>query len=238
MPKKPSSGISERLGQNGYLVANPQDEHFGCDGGSNRYRDSFGGKSSGALCDRHGFAGRHIGVAAWHRSIDANNSINRRHSGFAAECKGNAPTREEIAAASEPADQSQIEMPQPSAEALLKQFQAWAGEEEARAPVEPVQPAQDARAVGSVQPVQDDLCRMPRQRSGPCKSTDTSGAFKMREQTSGPSDILARRSGGNKMHEHRSRPYKIHEHRTSLCKMPRHRRSCKASVGAIRSSRK
>jgi hypothetical protein len=57
-----------------------------------------------------------------------------------------APTREEIAAASEPADQSQTEISQPPAEALLKQFQAWAAEEDARAQVLPVQHVQDAPA--------------------------------------------------------------------------------------------
>jgi hypothetical protein len=69
---------------------------------------------------------------------------------------GDAPTRDGIAAASGPADQSQTEISEPPAEALLKKFQAWAGEEDARAPVEPVQPAQHARAQdGSAQPVQD-----------------------------------------------------------------------------------
>jgi hypothetical protein len=62
-----------------------------------------------------------------------------------------APTREEIAAAFEPADQSQTEIGQPPAEALLKQFQAWAAEEDTRAQVEAVQPVQDA----PVQVVQD-----------------------------------------------------------------------------------
>ena len=85
---------------------------------------------------------------------------------------------------------------------------------------------------------QHRLCKMPQHRSGPCKSTDTPVAYKMRGQRSDPGDIPAQRSGGNKMHGHRSRPYKIHEHRTSLCKMPRHRRSCKASVGAISPSKK
>jgi hypothetical protein len=83
-----------------------------------------------------------------------------------------APTRDETAA---DADQSQTKISEPSAETLLKQFQAW---------------------------------------------------------------VPAQRSGGSKMQGYRSRQYKIHEHRTSLCKMPRHRRSCKASVGAIRPSRK
>ena len=83
-------GYRESLGQSRYLVANPQDEYFGCNGDSDRCRGYIGRKSSRAPCERHGFAVRHIGVAAWHRSIDANNSINRRHSGFAADCKGRA----------------------------------------------------------------------------------------------------------------------------------------------------
>jgi hypothetical protein len=57
-----------------------------------------------------------------------------------------APTRDEIAAAFEPADQSQTEASQPPAEALFKQFQAWSAEQNARAPVGPVQPVQDAPA--------------------------------------------------------------------------------------------
>lgn len=84
-----------------------------------------------------------------------------------------APTRDEIAAALKAAHQSQTETGQPTAEAalkefrawavaeeagdqiaapadaLLKQFQAWAAEEEARTqvgPAEPVQPVQDAPA--------------------------------------------------------------------------------------------
>jgi hypothetical protein len=39
-----------------------------------------------------------------------------------------APTRNEIAAASEPTDQSQTKNRQPSADALFKEFQAWAAE--------------------------------------------------------------------------------------------------------------
>ena len=73
-----------------------------------------------------------------------------------------APARDEIAAAVEPADQNQtaIGQPpaetlfQPPAEALLKEFEAWAAKQDSRAQVVPVQPeqaapvqvAQDARA--------------------------------------------------------------------------------------------
>src|SRR6202035_3843740 len=52
-----------------------------------------------------------------------------------------APPRDEMTAALEPADQSQAEIRQPSAETLLKQFQAWAAEQDARAQVRPMQNA-------------------------------------------------------------------------------------------------
>jgi hypothetical protein len=61
-----------------------------------------------------------------------------------------APTRDEIAAAVEPAEQSQpaeqrqADIGEPINEALFKQFQAWAAEEEARAQAAPAQPAQAA----------------------------------------------------------------------------------------------
>lgn len=65
-----------------------------------------------------------------------------------------APTRDQVAAALEAGDRSESEIRQPPTEAPLKQFQAWAAEEDARAQVVP--PVQDAPAdVGSVQPVQD-----------------------------------------------------------------------------------
>ncbi|MBR1275499.1 hypothetical protein [Bradyrhizobium sp. AUGA SZCCT0283] len=73
-----------------------------------------------------------------------------------------APRRDEIAAAVEPAGQSatavepadqsqQAEVGQPLTEALFKQFQAWAAEKEAHAQAAPAQPVQAA----PVQVVQD-----------------------------------------------------------------------------------
>jgi hypothetical protein len=56
-----------------------------------------------------------------------------------------APSRDEIAAGFEPADQSQTEISGP-AESLLKQFQAWATDKDAEAQVGPIQPVQDAPA--------------------------------------------------------------------------------------------
>jgi hypothetical protein len=55
-----------------------------------------------------------------------------------------APPREEIAAASEPAGQSQTENSEPASEGLFRQFQAWAAEKDAQ--VGPVQSVQDAPA--------------------------------------------------------------------------------------------
>jgi hypothetical protein len=56
-----------------------------------------------------------------------------------------APTGDEIATTLT-ADQSQTDIRQPSAEALLNQFQAWAAKEDAQAQVRPVQPVQVAQA--------------------------------------------------------------------------------------------
>jgi hypothetical protein len=67
-----------------------------------------------------------------------------------------APPRDEIAAAVEPADQSQTGIGQPLTEDLFKQFQAWAAEEERRAQVEPAQPVQAA----PVKVVQDAPARV------------------------------------------------------------------------------
>ena len=60
-----------------------------------------------------------------------------------------APTGNEIAAAFKTAYDSQTEIRQPPAEALLNQFQAWAAEEDAQ--VVPVQPVQDAQPVRPMQ---------------------------------------------------------------------------------------
>jgi hypothetical protein len=62
------------------------------------------------------------------------------------------------AAAFKTADQSQTEIPQPSAEVLLNKFQAWAAEADARPQVPPVQP---------VQPVQEEDARPQAQRVEP-----------------------------------------------------------------------
>src|SRR5450432_2209308 len=69
-----------------------------------------------------------------------------------------APTGDEIAAAFNTAYQRQTENPQPPAEAVFNQFQAWAAEEDAQ--VRPVQPVQDAKP-----PVQDDQAQVVNARA-------------------------------------------------------------------------
>jgi hypothetical protein len=103
-----------------------------------------------------------------------------------------APTGDEIAAAFNTADQSQTENPQPPAEALFKQYQAWAAEEDARTP-RPLQPEQDA---------QHSSCKMPEPGSGPYKSTDRPGPCKSTDR-SGPSKMPRHRTGPCKMPRHR-----------------------------------
>src|SRR5258708_30344682 len=56
------------MGQSSYLIANPENKYLGGSGDSDRLRDSIGGRSNCALCERHGFAARHIGASVWHRS--------------------------------------------------------------------------------------------------------------------------------------------------------------------------
>jgi hypothetical protein len=56
-----------------------------------------------------------------------------------------APTGDETAAAFRTAYLNQAEIRQPAAESLLNQFQAWAAEEDARAPAAAAQPLQDAQ---------------------------------------------------------------------------------------------
>src|SRR3984893_11290816 len=69
-----------------------------------------------------------------------------------------SPTGAEIAAAFNTAYQRQTENPQPPAEAVFKQFQAWAAEEDAQ--VRPVQSVQDAQPQ-----VQDDQARVVNARA-------------------------------------------------------------------------
>ncbi len=63
------------------------------------------------------------------------------------------PKGDEMASPREAADQSQTEIRQQPAEDLLKQLQAWAAEEDARAKVEPVQSVQSVEPVQSVEAV-------------------------------------------------------------------------------------
>ena len=75
---------------------------------------------------------------------------------------GDASTRDETAAAPEPAGQSPTEIAQAPTEGLLKQFQSWATDEDTRAPAEPVPaaPAQLAQQDAPTQAAQDTPVRV------------------------------------------------------------------------------
>jgi len=77
-----------------------------------------------------------------------------------------APTDDEIATNLKTADQSQTDISQPSAEALLSQFQAWT--DDARAKVRPLQPVQAQvaqTAPEQIRPVQKQQQVRPVQRA-------------------------------------------------------------------------
>ena len=79
---------------------------------------------------------------------------------------GDTSTRDETAAAPEPAGQSPTEIAQAPTEGLLKQFQSWATDENTRAPAEPAvppepaAPAQLAHQEASAQAAQDTPVRV------------------------------------------------------------------------------
>jgi hypothetical protein len=64
------------------------------------------------------------------------------------------PMSDEMVSPREAADQSQTEIRQQPAEDLLKQLQAWAAEEDARAKVETVRSVETVQSVESVKPVE------------------------------------------------------------------------------------
>ena len=80
------------------------------------------------------------------------------------------PTGDEIAGGVKTAYQSQTENQQAKAEALFKQFQAWAAEKDARAQVRLVQPAPDARI--QARPVQERRHVRPEQKARHVRSEE------------------------------------------------------------------
>ena len=81
-----------------------------------------------------------------------------------------ALTRDEIATTFDTADQSQAEISEAPSGAFLKQLQDWAAKEDARAQIETMPPAQDARA----QALQSAQARvLPIQKQKPVQNTRT-----------------------------------------------------------------
>ena len=160
-------------------------------GDSDRHRYSIDRKSGCACCERDGFVGRQIGASAWSRSVDVNSSINRRHSGFAADngcadarrnccgCRTCRSSRREEPGRDRPATHGRLVQAIPG----LGGRGRYTGTGRARTTRQaaPVQVVQDAPA--QVRPVKKY------RRSGPCK---------MRAQRSGPSEITGQGSGRSK----------------------------------------
>ena len=148
-----------------------------------------------------------------------------------------APPRDEIAAAVEPADQSRVEVGQSQA----SQSQAETASHSlkhcssnsrlgrprkmTRAQAEPAQPAQAA----PVQVVQD----------APTQVRPVKKHRQVRSVQNARAEIRPQRNHRARVREEQDArgqvpPVADPERRTRLCKMPKHRRSCKASVCAIR----
>jgi hypothetical protein len=78
-----------------------------------------------------------------------------------------ATAREQIATPAEPANQVKAENSEPPAEDVLKQFQAWAAEEDTRAPVVAAEPA--PQPVQPAQVVQDDQAQVDEDAQAPVR---------------------------------------------------------------------
>ena len=83
---------------------------------------------------------------------------------------GGALTRDEIATNFDTTDQSQAGSSEAPSGALLKEFQDWATKEDARAPIETVRPAQDARAQ-VLQSAQARVLPIQKQKVQPVQNT-------------------------------------------------------------------
>ena len=137
-----------------------------------------------------------------------------------------APARDEIAAAPEPADENRTEIVQPPAEGLLKEFEAWAANKDTQAEAVPVQPA----PVAPVQVVQDAPVQVHREKApaGPagtkCASRDPATAT-----SSGKGPGRAKSTGAGCARTRRPR-------RSGRSRLRRHLGSCKASVALTAAS--
>jgi hypothetical protein len=76
---------------------------------------------------------------------DSGHSTPAIQSTASAEALPGTPPDDELLASFKAALENKAEVDQPRAEALFNQFQAWAAEEDARAPARPFKPVQDAR---------------------------------------------------------------------------------------------
>ena len=150
--------IGRGFGPSGYLVANPQDEHFGVNGDSDRYRCSVDRqiRSSSLRTSRLcGPTNRQFSLpadpststtqsVASTQDLPPATATRRRATKLLRLLNLPIRARPRPVKARPEAGQSQAETGQPLTEDLFKQFQAWAAEEDARPKAEPARPAQAA----------------------------------------------------------------------------------------------
>jgi hypothetical protein len=126
------------LEQSSYLVAKPQGEYFGCNGGNDRFAILSVGNPialfASATASLAGISAPQSGNGQSTPAIQSTASAQALQP-----AARDAPTRDEIVATFKTAHQSQTEIRQPPAEASFKQFQAWAAEQNAPAQVRPAQ---------------------------------------------------------------------------------------------------
>jgi hypothetical protein len=126
------------LEQSSYLVAKSQGEYFGCNGGNDRFAILSVGNPiaffASATASLAGISAPQSGNGQSTPAIQSTASAQALPP-----AARDAPTRDEIVATFKTAHQSQTEIRQPPAEALFKQFQTWAAEQNAPAQVRPVQ---------------------------------------------------------------------------------------------------
>ena len=117
------------------------------------------------------------------------------------------------------------EIGQPPAEALLKEFEAWAAGQ-TRAQAEPIQPAQAA-------PVQQQAAPVQVAQDAPAQVQPMKKHRRVRSVHNARAEIRSQRNHRARSREEQNAPVPIAPvpdpgHRSSLCKTPRHHRSCKS----------
>ena len=209
--------IGKGLGHSDDLVANSQDEYFGCSGDGDRHRDSIGRKSGCARCERDGLVGRQTGASAVRpirrrqqfkqlpaRRIRRRQRRMRRRAtkllrlwNLPSQARPRPPVRGRPRAVSA--------RPRTASQSLPTTSRSLKNCSSNSRPGQPKKRRGNRPGPRKLRPY--GWRKMARRRRGPRRSTDGFTPCKMHARRSVPSDIIAQGSGSNnKMHGDRSRP--------------------------------